>query len=193
MPRIAFIACDTDAGVDLWPCGVQARATRPALAHGSLGEPEDLFVSRRALGIRVLVRLLDDLKIAALLAWAVQHHAQPAAVALQRDDRYTFDLGTDRDILPDPTFAQTEDVLVAARPAILDEKGQDGFGSFGRVDAHSKGKFRIARFLEHPFADDVRRQLLRAIVSGYRHTAVWEANDIGIASFSAPCHRCLGA
>ena len=123
MPWIAFVAGDADAGIDLWARCVEASAAWPAVAHRGLGKPEDLFIGRRALGIRVLVRLLDDLKIAALLAWAVQHHAQPAAVALQRDDRYTFDLGTDRDILPDPTFAQTEDVLVAARPAILDEKG----------------------------------------------------------------------
>src|SRR5207253_1955129 len=162
MPRITFIACDTDAGVDLWPCGVQARATRPALAHGSLGEPEDLFVGRRALWIRGLVRLLNNLKIAAFLAWAVQHHTQPTAVALQCDDRYALDLGANRDVLSDPSFAQAKDVLVAARPAILDEEGHDGFGPFARVNAQAKRKFRIARLLEHPLSDDdVRRQLLR--------------------------------
>src|SRR5438105_12943831 len=99
MPRIAFIACDTDAGVDLWPCGVQARATRPALAHGSPGEPEDLFVGRRALGIRGLVGLLNNLKIAALLAWAVQHPTPPTAAALQCDDPYAPHLGADRGAL----------------------------------------------------------------------------------------------
>src|SRR5437016_3499415 len=192
MPWVAFVAGDADARVDLWACSVEASPAWTAVAHRGLRKPEDLFVGRRALGIRGLVRLLDDLKIAALLAWAVQHHAQPAAVALQRDGRYTFDLGTDRDILPDPTFAQAEDVLVAARPAILDEKGQNGLTAFARVNSQAKRKFLVARLLEHPLSDDVWRQHLRAIVSGYRHTAVWEANDIAIASSSAPCRRWLG-
>src|SRR6266508_1221224 len=105
MPRIAFIAGDADAGVDIWARSVEASAARPALAHGGLGEPEDLFVRRRAFRFRVLVGLLDNLKIAALLAWAVQHHAHTTAVALQCDDGHAFDLGADRDILSDPSFA----------------------------------------------------------------------------------------
>jgi len=105
MPRITFIAGDADAGDDLWACGVEASASRPALAHGGLREPEDLFVRRGTLGIRILVRLLDDLKIAALLSWTVQHHAESTAVALKRDDWDALNLGADRDILSDPNFA----------------------------------------------------------------------------------------
>src|SRR5712691_10918944 len=126
MPRIAFIAGNADAGVDLWTCGMEPSATRPTLAHGSLGEPEDLLVCGRAVGRRCLVRLLDNLEIAALLAWAVEDDAEPTAIALQGDDWYALDLGANGDVLPDPNLAQAEDVLVAPWPAILDEKRHHG-------------------------------------------------------------------
>ena len=84
---------------------------------------------------------------------------------------------------PIRTSRKQKNVLVTARPAILDEEGHDGLGPLVCVDPQAERKLRIARLLEHPLSDDVRRQLLRAIVSGYRHAAAWEANDIRIESF----------
>src|SRR5439155_18957280 len=52
--------------------------------------------------------------------------------SLQRGDRYALDLGADHDIVSDPSFAQAEDMLVTARPAILDEKRQEGLSPLDR-------------------------------------------------------------
>src|SRR5579859_6145068 len=109
MPGIAFVTGDTDTRLSVGTRSVQTSTTRPPLAHGGLREPEDLLVCGRALWIRVLVGLLHDLKVAALLARPVEDHAEPTAVALQRDDWYTLDLCTNPDVFSDASFAQAED------------------------------------------------------------------------------------
>jgi hypothetical protein len=72
----------------------------------------------------MLVGPFDDLEVAALLAWPVQNNTESPPVALECKDRYALDLAFNDHVLADATFPKTEDVLVTARPTILDEKRQ---------------------------------------------------------------------
>jgi hypothetical protein len=53
----------------------------------------------------------------------------------ERDDWYALYLALDDDIVGEAILPNAEDVLVAARPAILDEKREHGVRPATRVDA----------------------------------------------------------
>jgi hypothetical protein len=88
--------------------------------------------------------------VAALLLRTVEHDAEPAAVALECDNRHALDLALDNNIVGNAILPKAEDVLVTARSAILDEERQHRVRPAACVDAQAKRKLGITGVLQHP-------------------------------------------
>ena len=71
---------------------MEPHATRAPLLHRRLGEPEDLLVGRRSVGLWILVGLLDDLEVTSFLARPIEDHRHSLAEALDGHDGDPFDL-----------------------------------------------------------------------------------------------------
>jgi len=71
---------------------VEPHAAWAPLLHRRLGEPEDLLVRPRPVGLWILIGLLDDLEVTSVLASPIEDHRHSLAEALDGHDGDPFDL-----------------------------------------------------------------------------------------------------